>query len=45
MTKADSFEPKICSNSVKSIEKLSQIDLKVAWKSDNFDNGTKNIFI
>jgi hypothetical protein len=30
MTKALSLAPKICSNSDKSIEKLSQIDLKEA---------------
>lgn len=31
ITKALSDNPKICSNSLKSIEKLSQILLKEAW--------------
>ena len=31
MTKDDSFEPKICSNSVKSSEKLSHIALNEPW--------------
>mmetsp|Transcript_3545 Transcript_3545/g.328 ORF Transcript_3545/g.328 Transcript_3545/m.328 type:complete len:112 (+) Transcript_3545:355-690(+) len=42
MTKALSLRPKICSNSLRSMEKLSQILLNDAWKSLTLDNGTFN---
>ena len=45
ITKALSYAPNICSNSLKSIEKLSQMLLNDAWKSLTLDNGTKYIKI
>ena len=40
MTKLDSEAPNICSNSVKSIEKLSQTLLKEPWNSLSFPKET-----